>query len=90
MKYQGRTFEHETVTLDDNVFEDCTFVDAILEYSGGSFTISGTTQFKGDWRVRFCGESRNTAQLMLFLIGGMGVNFANHFDVETPSHREFN
>ncbi len=35
MKYKSEKFENTTVALDGNTFEDCEFVNCILEYSGG-------------------------------------------------------
>lgn len=90
MDYDGRTFENETIDFDGNSFNDCTFINCILQYGGGAFTISGTTSMQGDWRVRFHGGAKDTARLLLFLIKGMGVSFADHFDVDAPAARDFN
>ena len=42
VKYSGRTYEKETVTLDGNEFVDCTFTECRLVYSGsGPVGLSG-------------------------------------------------
>lgn len=84
MQHTGRRFENEVVVLDNGVFIDCIFSDCVIEYSGGPFVISGWTQFLGKWVVRFCGDTRNTAMLILFLAKGMGMTLEDHFDLKTP------
>lgn len=92
MNYEMTVFENQTITLDGNTFKDCTFISCIIEYAGGEFTLDGNTRMTGNWRVRFLGDARKTARLLLTLIGGMagGINFGQHFDIEAPSHHEFN
>ena len=90
MDYEGRTFENETVRLDDNTFTDCVFRDCIIEYGGGAFTLTGTFTFDGDWRIRFHSEATNTARLLLFVAGKLGVGFGNHFEVDIPRAGDFN
>lgn len=39
MRFEKQTFENELVTLDDNEFIECTFVNCKFHYSGGNFNI---------------------------------------------------
>jgi hypothetical protein len=39
MRYENKTFENETVTLDDNDFIGCTFRNCRFVYAGGDFNI---------------------------------------------------
>ena len=54
MDFVDKRFEDETVELDGNSFENCTFVDVVFQYSGGDLTIKNcgfnrfSFQFGGD------------------------------------------
>ncbi len=47
----GVIFNHETVVLDGEVFEDCEFRDSRLDYSGGEPPVFKNCKFHDcDWR----------------------------------------
>jgi hypothetical protein len=54
MEYANERFEDVTVTLDGNVFRNCSFNNVLLHYSGGSLEMSDCSldrfsfQFGGD------------------------------------------
>ena len=59
---QGITFRDEPVGLDGKHFQDCTFTDCTLEYSGGDLVLERVTM-RGCRHVLF-GYARQTAIYM--------------------------
>ena len=63
MKFTNRTFDNETVTLDYNEFDSCTFKDCTLAFHGGGFSFTGPTAMNN---VRF-GVFEAANRTLLFL-----------------------
>ena len=67
MDFVDKKFEGETVELDGNSFENCTFADVIFQYSGGDLTIRncGFSSF----RFQFGGDLANGLFALYQLFG---------------------
>ncbi|MFO7785807.1 MAG: hypothetical protein ACQET7_01475 [Thermodesulfobacteriota bacterium] len=37
MEYQGKTFQGETIRLDNQEYDNCVFIDCDLQYGGAGF-----------------------------------------------------
>jgi hypothetical protein len=67
-------FSNTTVDLDDYVWEDCTFTDCVLRYSGVGMSILSNTNLEG-CRMELTGPALRTVQYMreLYHSGGQEV-----------------
>jgi hypothetical protein len=71
IKNRGNHYENVKVSLDNNEFFNCTFVDCIMEYAGtGPVSISNCKFTNPQWV--FVGAAQNTLQFMHAVYQGMG------------------
>jgi hypothetical protein len=68
MKFINTTYTDETINLDDNDFEGCTFVRCTLVYKGGVFRLAGNSLDSP--RFAFDGAAANTLRFMAELYKG--------------------
>ncbi len=76
MDYTERTFENETITLDNNTFRNCTFRNCTIEYGGGKTAFDGDLTFDGQNAVVFTGMAKNVYSIVSLLLQGVGLNGA--------------
>lgn len=71
MEYKGQTFENETVELDGNTFEDCTFKNVVFHFGGGDLVMKncGMDRFS----FRFDGALANGMFALYQLFGTEGL-----------------
>lgn len=66
MRYENRTFENETILIDDNEYIDCIFNSCRLLYAGGAVEF---TPFKAtELKLEFVGAARGGADMKRKLI----------------------
>ena len=71
MDYKDQTFENTTVQLDDNTFEKCSFNNVVLQYSGGSLTMSSCDFDR--FSFQFGGNLANGLYALYQLFGTEGM-----------------
>jgi hypothetical protein len=77
MRFEKRTFDGETVTLDGNNFIECTILDSCeVNFYGGNFTLANTT-IGAAVRFGFGGAARVTLDLLKILQGQRGPKYIN-------------
>jgi hypothetical protein len=71
MAHEGKTFQGETIRLDNEEYANCTFVDCDLQYGGAGFV--GFSNCKFDrCRWSFVDAASNTLRFMASLYHGLG------------------
>lgn len=55
MRFTDATFEDQTIVLDGNTFERCTFKNVVLRHEGGPFEILGGFSFNGSLNFDLAG-----------------------------------
>jgi hypothetical protein len=72
-KHERRTFEDETIRLDDNEFRDCKFNRCEISFAGGAIPVLDGNSFT-DCSWRFDGAASRTLQFMtIFARSGPGM-----------------
>ncbi|MBW9275969.1 MAG: hypothetical protein K1563_20015 [Candidatus Thiodiazotropha sp. (ex. Lucinisca nassula)] len=79
MKYQGNKFQNETVRIDGNEYQGCTFEGCVLEYAGGALPIM-TNNSIGNSTFAFTDAASNTLEFMTAIYHGMGDGGKNLID----------
>ena len=93
MKYMNHTFKNETIRLDGNEYQGCTFDGCVLEYAGGTLPIMANNNI-GNSRFSFSDAAANTLTFMTGIYHGMGdggrnvieTTFQNIRDNKPPIH----
>ena len=70
MTITNQTFIDEEINLDDNVYENCTFIRCLFIYEGGAASLKDNTLEQP--RFVFRGAAANTIQFMANLYSGGG------------------
>ncbi|MCH2486873.1 MAG: hypothetical protein MK010_03900 [Erythrobacter sp.] len=68
MLYEDRTFENETITLDDNEFVRCVFRGCVCLYAGGPYRIQDTQIDKS--RLEMEGAAKNGQDCFIGFLTG--------------------
>ncbi len=70
MKYTGETYNGETIRLDSNEFEGCTFINCKFVFEGGQTSIHGCTI--DAIHITFQGAAGSTLNLMRVIYRAAG------------------
>ncbi len=71
MQYEGKTFHGETIRLDNQEYENCTFIGCDLQYGGAGSVAFNNCRFD-NCRWSFVDAASNTLRFMGSLYHGLG------------------